>query len=230
MFRRFLIVFAVLAVSACAAKVPAPLTAEQRASYRITKVAVTYPDSSELWWGNGDRAIAGAAGVDQSDAQSLDSYMEKPEAQRALRDLAVKRLEPAIFGQVAGALPGKQPAQLSVRIESAWFASAAQQILVGGNHTLWGAVQLFDLETGEALTQPQRMFGLGGGGSGIVGAIIDAARSDPMVRAGQSFGQFTNTWISADGEAQLPITPEQNIRPAPLDGPEPKQVEAATGS
>jgi len=51
-----------------------------------------------------------------------------------------------------GSLSGSKPAQASVLIDSASTSSPGRVFLVGGVQGSTGGAQLFDLETGEALT------------------------------------------------------------------------------
>jgi hypothetical protein len=219
LFARLSLTATVLLVAACGAKLPPPLSAEQRGAYTVEKVVVTIPETTKVWWGKGDRLVAEAAGVDTSDQGSIGAHMKTDEAQAELRRLAIERLEPIILNQVRGALTGTRPAQLSVVATEIWVSSSAQQVLIGGSHQMWGGIQLYDLKTGEPLTRPQRMWGIGGGGGGILGAVIDAAREDPLARTGSSFGLFSRNWLTSIDEFKAPFTPEQNTVPPPIPGP-----------
>lgn len=224
-----------VAVSACAVKVPAPLTTDQRATYRIDKVVVSVPETADIWWGSGDRAVARAASVDTTDAEATGTYLKTPEGKAALYSHAGDEVQRVLDDAFRNTLAGDRPAQLSVVVTDIFVASAAQQVVFGGSHTMWGGVQLFDLETGEALTGPQRMFGFGGGGSGIITAVIDAARANtPLGRTVLSFAGHTQKWLLASSEVELPITESQNVPvagiPQPVIAPKPELVDAAPSS
>lgn len=217
-----------LALSACAAQVPPPLTADQRVAYRVERVAVFLPESASIWWGAGEGSLAAEASVDTGDAESLSAFLDMPQTQAALRDLLTARLSDRLNGELRGTLGGPRPAQLSVLVESVHVSSAAQQILIGGNHVMGGGVQLFDIETGMPLTGPQRMIGLGVGGGGIVGALVDATRDDPLDRTAQSFATFTRQWLTAREPVDVPLTKEANAEPLPpIPAPEPEPAPEA---
>ena len=218
--RVFSVGILVLAAAACTTEVPAPLTAAERTTYKIEKVVVTVPDEAEVWWGAGDRAVARSAGVETSDAESTETYIETPEGRGALHSLAAQRIERSVAPQVAFALVGQKPVQLSMVVDQIFVASSAQQVLIGGNHLLWAGVQVFDLETGEAVTDPQRLFAFGGGGGGILGAAIDAARAAPIDRLGSEMGIQTRNWLLATGSFEVPFAESQNKLPFPIPGPE----------
>jgi len=87
--------------------------------------------------------------------------------------------------------------------------------LVGGVQGATGGAQLFDLETGEALTKPQRLIGIEPTGGGVLGAIVEAASRDPMVRVGERFGKSVKKWIEAVEPITLGTNEDYNRRPLP---------------
>ncbi|MEM7508191.1 MAG: hypothetical protein AAF415_15770 [Pseudomonadota bacterium] len=208
-------VLLLVSLAACAAKIPPPLTQEQRDRYNVDRVVVTLPAESRVWWGDGDTTAAKSLGVDLAEGGSIDT----PEGQGALYDLARERMQRTMDRQVRETLAGVAPAQMSVVITNIHISSAAQQLLVGGNHIIDGAVQLYDLTTGEPLTAPQQMVGFGGGGSGIPGAIVDATRSDPFERVATDFANRTRDWISVSAEYELLVTESGNEVEVDVPGP-----------
>lgn len=210
---------------ACAVAVAPPLSPEQRAEYRIVKVVVDVPATDGLWWGAGERAVVAASGRDDGTAEAAAGFLETPEGSAALTAYAEARLEPPITAAMRPALSGSKPMQVSVVIDSVFVASTAQQLIVAGNHVIGGGIQLFDLETGQALSQPQRISTIESGGGGVIGVIVEAASRDPIIRLGERFGQLAAQWIQASEPMMLGVGDNPPPLPA-LPRPEPSAPKA----
>lgn len=211
-------------VSGCVelAVVEPPLTPEARSTYRVTQVAIHVADDASIWWGEGERLVAEQQGIEAEDAESLSRAMTSPEGAEAFSHLLAERLVGVIGPQLSGVPGGSQPAQLAVVVTDLHVSSSAQQVVFGGAHGMVAVVQLFDLATGEALSPPQRLSGFAAGGGGIVGAIVDGTRADPIFRVADSFAFQAARWLSATQPVEIQLPVEANAEPLPpVPGPEP---------
>ena len=196
MFRVLLVACALL-TAGCVAKIQPALTAEDRAAYRIENVDLTVPKTSFVRWSRGETAMLKAAGLTDAPQSEKDAFIGKLESQIELRERAQELLLQGLNTRLIGVLPGSKPMQATVMIETMATSSAGRSFLVGGQQIAIGVIQFHDLETGEALSRPQRLFGNDSGGGGIIGAIVEAASRDPMLRLGERFGENAVKWVTA---------------------------------
>lgn len=227
---RVLLVACALLTAGCAAKVQPALSADERAAYRIETVALTVPKTSFVRWSRGETAMIEAAGLSDASQSEKDAFIAKLESQIELRERAQALLLQGLNTKLIGVLPGTKPMQATVLIETMATSSAGRSFLVGGQQIAVGVVQFHDLETGEALSRPQRLFGNDSGSGGIIGAIVEAASRDPMLRLGERFGDNAVKWVTATEPVQFQgATGDFLNRPSDdLPGPKSTAPAAAT--
>jgi len=82
---RFALFGILLISSACAEKIPTPLTAEERATYTVDKVVVEFPDTASIRWGAGEDLVLDDAGLASAVDEEKEAYLNTREGQVALR-------------------------------------------------------------------------------------------------------------------------------------------------
>ena len=225
---RLLLVTLALATAGCAVEIPPPLDAQERATYKVSKVEVVVSDTASIRWGSGEELVLADAGLSDATDDEKNAFLSDSEGQTALRTKAQNILQAAVDSKVRGTLTGTKPMQVSVVVDDALTSSPGRVFLVGGLQAAGGGAQLFDLETGEAVTKPQRLIGIENGGGGIIGAIVESASRDPMIRIGERLGETIVRWITATEPIALGTDEDYNRQPLP-PLPKPEIATSANG-
>ena len=187
------------------AQVQPPLSDQQRQMYYIADVGVSVHPNAQIAWSEGQAAVASEAGVGFLNS---GSYVASEAGKKAYHAYIADRVEREIEPPLKSFLSGERKAFASVQIASMSVTSTGQQSVFGGSGTgVGGGIQIYDLETGERLTNPQIMSGGfdGSGVPGLIGAAVDAAQGDQLSLALAEFSSNVRTWITAEGPVLLPF-------------------------
>lgn len=197
-------------IAGCAAELPkstlSPMDAQQ---YRLAGVEVEIAPGARINWVESESEYATSKGlVDPGSGDNLspsDSVREKkreaylaaltaPEAKAHHQRRIAASMTKAFQAVLGPNLNGAKPARIRVRVESLSIASAAQRVVLGGNHFAKADVILVD-EKGRELTSRSGISAMGLAGNGVVGVLVDQALDDPMDRVSQSLATEFTTWL-----------------------------------
>src|ERR1700752_628829 len=144
MLRRLLLCVALAgAVSACVTA-SNTLSPAQVGSLKVSGVKVGFAPDARIHWNEGEYAYAATKGVL---AQESDSVARTPEGQAYVRNILANKTKEAFQRNLGSALKGARPVIVDVQVKTIFVASAAQRIIVGGNHVMLADVNLIDPKT-----------------------------------------------------------------------------------
>lgn len=147
-----------------------------------------------IWWGDGERAYAASKGADASEAEAL----AKTSAGTAyIRGQIANKVKSAIDRNLGARLTRTRPVRVEVMVKNFTIASAAQRIIVGGNHMLQASVKLIDARSGTVLVEHPGMVSMSGAGQGITGVIVESAivSGDAADRVTNDFANTYKNWL-----------------------------------
>lgn len=207
------------AIASCSASVEPPLTSEQRAGYRIERVEVDIDPSARIWWTEAKFDIAEAAGIDTESIDAVDAYNGSDAGRAAMFAKIQPRIQKPIEAVATTALTGDRPAQLSVLMTNLILPDAGERIFIGGNFIMKGVVQVFDIESGAPLTNPQRLGAEAIGLDGLGGTLIEQFDDEPIDQTAAAFGDKAREWLQSTEEIDIGLPPEEDTPAQQLKGP-----------
>lgn len=192
-FRFVFLAVSCLTVAACASGYSNRLNVELVQSLKLRQVDVSVAPDADFWWGDGERAYARSIGRPEAEAEALGA---SPEGRNFMRARASQSIKTAFDRSLAGKLNGTRPVRVVVTMRAVHVASAAQRIIVGGNHTMTASVNLVDANTGEVIASNPKISVTAGAGQGIAGAVLDSAlRGDPMDGLASQLADSFSFWL-----------------------------------
>jgi hypothetical protein len=166
---------------------------EQIASFRLDSVSVAFAPGADIWWGDGERDFAVSRGLSPLASESIAST---PEAQAYVRSAIAAKVRDAFTKRLAGSLKGTQPVRIDVLVREVRIASAAQRILVGGDHVFKADVDVVDPRTGRVYLAFPAQRAAATGGNGLLGVALDnILRDEPINLAISAYASQYTDWL-----------------------------------
>lgn len=203
---------AMVLVSGCAPEYPSPLTLEEQQTYVIDQVDIYIADNAWVNWPAGEDKVKEQFGIStepriKAGVDARDEPVEErpPEidikqtdwGSEALRKLALERFEELVKPTLLGSLSGTKPAHMSVVLTSVALVSPGQSILIGGTNSMYAGFQVFDLETGDPLTNKAARLSLTPASGGLLRTIITEAFDLNFDNTAKRYGNLVKDWIEA---------------------------------
>jgi hypothetical protein len=192
MHRQLLVLCLAAAVAGCNT-VSNTLPPEQVAGFRLTTVNVGFAPDAKIGWGDGELAFAASKGVPSHEVATV---ADTPEAQAYLRNALAAKVKDALQRRLAPGLKGSRPVRVDVMVKEVSVSPVFQRVVVGGGHVMLGDVNLIDAKTGATLVVAPSVLAAVGGGSGVVGVLIEEAVHDPPIdRVVNGFATVYSAWL-----------------------------------
>jgi hypothetical protein len=174
-----------LVLAGCAS-VPPALSPEQVTGFRVTAVNVKFTGDARVSWLDGARRYADSKGLD----------FEGPETQAHIRSTVASKLKSAVERRLADRLTGSRPVRVEIAVRAVFLSSMVQRVVIGGAHNVIAEVSLVDAKTGEVLVSNPNVVGIAGGGSGVLGVVVENTLLDePVDRVTDSFAMQCGRWL-----------------------------------
>jgi len=129
-------------------------------------------------------------------AVESDSVADTPEGQAYVRNMVATKTKDSFERHLGGALKGARPAMVQIQVKSLIVTSAAQRIVLGGNHAMVADVTLVDPKTGAVIVAFPGQTAITTAGQGIAGVLVDQMLvGDPIDRVIDTYAQQYRYWL-----------------------------------
>jgi hypothetical protein len=182
-----------VALTACTMGLGEKLDPRLVQSFKLQQITVAVAPDAKFWWAEGERAYALSIGRTDFSTTPLG---ETPEGRAYMSQQAAQRIKAAFDHQLIGRMNGTRPVRVEVVMDDIYISSPVQQVVLGASFRMHGSARLVDVKTGEVIAVNPNLTTTTGGGSGVLGTMMDRAiGGDPMDRLAAVLAESYRDWL-----------------------------------